>query len=161
VSRIVAWTGHRPDIFRDPALARRSVELAAQDAVAAGADAFLVGGQRGVDTWAALAALAMGVTTRLILPLHPDEFTRDWSEVDRDLLARTMRSAAEVHLAGTYTDRNRRLAEGAQQLVAVWTGLAGGGTAETIQFARQAGTAVREILLEASPAAASATGRGI
>jgi hypothetical protein len=161
VSRIVAWTGHRPDIFRNAELARQTVELAAREEIAAGVEQFLLGGQRGVDTWAALTAIAQAVTFRVILPLPPDEFTHDWERADRDLLLRIIPHAFELQVAGSYAERNLRLALGADLLVAVWTGIAGGGTAETIEQARLGGTPIREILLEPSATASEAVGRGI
>jgi YspA SLOG family len=161
MSRIVAWTGHRPDLFRDPAAARQALCDVARELMAAGTERFLVGGQRGVDTWAAETAMAHAVPFELILPFPPDEFARDWLEADRSLLHQTLAHAADVRVAGGYSARNRQLAVRGQLLVAVWTRTAGGGTAETIDIARQAGTPVREVLLDPSPAAANASGRGI
>ena len=159
---IVGWTGHRPDLFRDPAAAAARVDAAARDLVAhEQVDAFLVGGQRGVDTWAALAAIALGVPFRLILPLDVSQFTLGWSRADRAMLDHTIARAAEVRVAAGYTDRNRQIATGAELLVAVWTRVGHGGTAETVALARAAGTPVREIVLEASEAAGWARGRGI
>jgi hypothetical protein len=160
---IVAWTGHRPDVFLDPSAARAAVESAARDVVDQAADRFLVGGQRGVDTWAALAAIDLTIPFVVILPFTLDEFTRDWVPADRALLERTMSDALEVRIAGGYTRRNEALATGADLLVAVWTRILGGGTAETLELARRAGTPVREIVLEPSPAVAGhgAHGRGI
>jgi hypothetical protein len=161
VSRTVAWTGHRPDLFSDVDRARQSVEQVARELIEAGAERFLVGGQRGVDTWAALSAIAGGITFELILPLPTDEFTHDWGHADRDLLLRIISQAVEVRVANGYSDRNQQLAWGADLLVAVWTGIAGGGTAETIEQARLGGTPIREILLEPSATASEAAGRGI
>lgn len=157
---IVAWTGHRPDIFGDPAAAEAAVHAVARE-LQPHARYFLVGGQRGVDTWAAQAAQAVGVPFSVVLPLAPDAFTVDWSAADRDALAATLADAEEVEVVGTFSARNRRLATGADLLVAVWTGTQGGGTAETLAFARQAGTRVREVRLGPAPGAASAYGRGI
>ena len=161
---IVAWTGHRPDLFRHPESAQRAVQHAADDVVQQGAQAFLVGGQRGVDTWAALAAIDRDVPFTLILPLALgalDEFTRDWPLADRVVLERTLSRAREVRCAAGYSQRNRQLASGAGVLMAVWTRTTGGGTAETIAFAREAGTQIREIVLEPAPDAESARGRGV
>ena len=159
---IVGWTGHRPDLFRDPAAAAARVDAAARDLVAhEHVDAFLLGGQRGVDTWAALAAIALGVPFRLILPIDVGQFTSGWCRADRATLDHTLARAAEVRVAAGYTDRNRRIATGADVLVAVWTRVGRGGTAETVALARAAGTPVREIVLEASEAAGWARGRGI
>ena len=159
---IVGWTGHRPDLFRDPRAASARVEAAAHDLVERlPVHAFLVGGQRGVDTWAALAGMALGVRFTLILPFDVGLFTQDWAPADRAVLEQTIAGAAEVRIAGGYTERNRQIATEADLLVAVWTRIAHGGTAETVSLARAAGTPIREILLDAAPAAGSAEGRGI
>jgi len=160
---IVGWTGHRPDLFRDPLAAAASVDAAARDLVVAReqVDAFLVGGQRGVDTWAALAAMALGVPFTLILPVDVSQFTSGWTTHERALLEQTLAAAAEVRVAGGYAERNRQIATGADLLMAVWTRVGHGGTAETVALARAAGTPVREILLDAAPTAGSAQGRGI
>jgi hypothetical protein len=167
MSRIVAWTGHRPELFRDPVAARRTVEdVAAELLTRDGAQRFLVGGQRGVDTWAALSAIALSVPFFVILPVDIGEFTADWSNDDRSVLETTLSAAAEVQVVGgdpatAYTERNRLLATQADLLVAVWAGLTGGGTFETIGFANGAGVVVREVLLEPSVEAGSAHGHGI
>jgi hypothetical protein len=158
----IAWTGHRPDVFRDADAARNTVERAAHDLLhAGGVSAFLVGGQRGVDTWAAQAAVDLGVPFSLILPLSVDAFTSDWQANDRAQLQDHVRHAREVRIAGGYSERNRLLAVSADLLVAVWAGVQGGGTAETIAFAEQHGTPVREVLLDAADGVATLHGRGI
>src|ERR687884_2066281 len=107
---IVGWTGHRPDLFRDPAAAAARVDAAARDLVAhERVERFLVGGQRGVDTWAALAAIRLGVPFTLVLPLEVEQFTLEWTGEDRAMLERTIASAAEVRVAGGYTARNRQI----------------------------------------------------
>ena len=159
---IVGWTGHRPDLFRNPLAAAASVDAAARDLIAREqVDAFLVGGQRGVDTWAALAAMALGVPFTLILPVDVSQFTSGWTTHERALLEQTLAAAAEVRVAAGYSERNRQIATGADLLIAVWTRVGHGGTAETVALARAAGTPVREILLDAAPTAGSAQGRGI
>jgi hypothetical protein len=160
---IVAWTGHRPDLFREPEAARSAVGDATQALTLESLDcvSFLVGGQRGVDTWAMQSAIDYTIPFRVILPFDASQFTRDWLGADRFLLASLLRRAAAVEIAGGYSQRNRALITRAHVLIAVWTGTCGGGTSETIDLARQAGTPVREILLEASPRAGTATGRGI
>ena len=163
---IVAWTGHRPDLFRDPAAARAAVEQVARELVATGSvDRFLVGGQRGVDTWAALAAHALAVPFTLILPLEPGLFCQGWTPEDRRVLEQTIEWASQVEVVGgerraADTERNRRLATTPDLLIAIWTGTLGGGTAQTIAFARQRGTPLREVILEPSTAAATARGPG-
>jgi len=160
---IVAWTGHRPDLFRHPNVAQAAVDRAAQTFAAQASDAvsFVVGGQRGVDTWAMQSAINYAIPFRVILPFAMAEFTSDWLEPDRSVLTSLLRHADAVGIAGGFSERNRGLVAEAQLLVAVWTGTRGGGTSETIDLARQVGTPVREILFEASQRASTATGRGI
>jgi predicted Rossmann fold nucleotide-binding protein DprA/Smf involved in DNA uptake len=164
---IVAWTGHRPDLFNDAAVAQAAVDALARDLVEHQAVArFVVGGQRGVDTWAARAAIALGVPLTLILPLEAAEFARDWPADARKLLELTLTCASEIRIVGgerqrAFSERNRLLATEADLLVAVWTGLTGGGTAETIALACANGTPLREVLLMPAPRAGSAQGRGI
>lgn len=157
---IVAWTGHRPDLFADPLAAQQAVETVARE-LRQRATRFVVGGQRGVDTWAAQAAITLGVQFALFLPHAPETFAADWSPEDRLILAHTLEHAASVEVVGDYSERNRRLATSADLLVAVWTGTRGGGTHETMTFAHEAGVAIREIRMIAAPGARLAGGRGI
>jgi hypothetical protein len=156
----VAWTGHRPELFADPAAVRARIAARAGELQATQQDAlaFLCGGQRGVDSWAASAAEALGSALHLYLPLGVGRFAADWSAGDRAALERSWQYAVERVVAdpegvlGTeaYTRRNRWLAERCDRLIAVWTGLGGGGTAETIAFAREMGRPVEEHLFAAS-----------
>jgi uncharacterized phage-like protein YoqJ len=169
MSRFVAWTGHRSDIFRHPDDARDMVHTTARNLVSQEKfEHFLVGGQRGVDTWAAQAAIAFGVPFTVMLPLEPLQFTSDWSAAERVTLDSVVARASDVRIVGAshgaaaaYTERNRQLATQADLLIAIWTQLGGGGTAETIALARAAGTPVREVVLPIAQIAHSAHGRGI
>jgi hypothetical protein len=162
----IAWTGHRPELFLDPESARAAVDRAAEELLQQRPERFLVGGQRGVDTWAALAAHRLGVPFTLVLPLEVDEFAADWTADDRQCLQDTLGWATEVRVIGglassAYTERNRVLATSADLMVAVWTGRARGGTAETVTFAQAAGVPIHEVRLPPSPLAERATGRGL
>jgi hypothetical protein len=58
----VAWTGHRPDLFRDPEAARQRVDDIARGLAQTTPEVtFVVGGQRGVDTGAAGTAHGLGI----------------------------------------------------------------------------------------------------
>jgi hypothetical protein len=158
----IGWTGHRPDLFADPAVAQSRVEILARELAQAGAQAFVTGGQRGVDTWAGFAAIDLAVPYTVILPLSQEAFTAEgWTDDDREMLRHLLSRATEVQIAHGYSDRNRRVATSVDLLVAVWTGTRGGGTAETLQLAREARTPIREVLLPPNPHAASAQARGI
>lgn len=150
----VAWTGHRPDLFAAPDdVASTVADLAAALRARYGADlTFHCGGQRGVDTWAAIAARRLGVPLHLYLPLPPDQFAADWSPDDVRALdaswayavARTVVDPAAAPGELAYRERNRLLASQGERLIALWTGLGGGGTAETIALARALGRPVEE-----------------
>jgi hypothetical protein len=150
----VAWTGHRPEFFADPAVVERRVRELAAGYLAAHEDglAFHCGGQRGVDSWAAAAAEGLGIPLHLYLPLPLAAFTADWPPVDVARLEGFWALAVERVVvdpdgrlgAAAYSRRNRLLAERGEVLVAVWTGLGGGGTAETIAAARALGRRVEE-----------------
>ena len=167
--RAVGWTGQRPDLFADPAAARAAVEALAREHVAeigASGLCFLVGGQRGVDTWAAAAGISLGVDVEVVLPLPPDVFAADWAEGDRAALRAVLTVARRVEVVDghpdlAYAERNRRLAARGERLMAVWTGVGEGGTAETIRLARSMGTPVEERILPAAPGAEGASGRGL
>ncbi len=164
---IVAWTGHRPDLFDEPFAAEAAVNAVAHDLARTHPELhFVVGGQRGVDTWAARAAIALWTPLTLILPCEPAEFARDWADEDRNALETILARAADVRVVGghpqqAFTERNRLLVADANLLVAVWTGVTGGGTAETIAFACANGTPLREVLLTPAPGADLARGRGV
>jgi hypothetical protein len=163
----IAWTGHRPELFADPAEAERVVGSTARELIGEQPpEGFIVGGQRGVDTWAALAAHELQIPFVLVLPLEVGPFTRDWSVQDRRVLEQTLGWAAAVEIVSgdqrhAYSKRNQRIATTGDLLVAVWTRISGGGTAETIAFAREAGTRIREIILAPSREASRLRGRGI
>src|SRR5689334_1558749 len=107
----LALTGHRPDLFADPEAARQAVDDAARDMLKQRPlERFLVGGQRGVDSWAARAAIDLAVPFSLYLPLSIEEFTVDWTEADRAVLRDHVRRATDVRIAGGYRERNRLLA---------------------------------------------------
>src|SRR5580765_4035558 len=101
----LAWTGHRPTLFADPEAARRAVDGAARDVLRQGPlERFLVGGQRGVDTWAAQSAIALAVPFSLFLPLSVEDFSVDWTDSDRAVLRAHVRAASEVVVAGSYRE---------------------------------------------------------
>src|SRR5262249_12455850 len=122
---------------------------------------YVVGGQRGVDTWAAEAAIELKVPFTLLLPLPVPEFTVDWLPADRDILEQQMALADEVRIVGGDTERDRLVASSGELLMAVGTGRVGGGTAEPMGFARHFGTPVAEIHLAARSGPGCVTGRGI
>lgn len=167
----IGWTGHRPQYFRDPAAAEAAVQRTADELrrEIAGPLVFITGGQRGVDLWAAAAAQRLGVPFHLYLPLPLAQFAADWDAADRAALEQAWAAAAERRVldetgdfgAAAYTLRNQAIAEACDLLVAVWTGRTGGGTHETISFARALGKPIREVLLPGADVPSDPARRGI
>jgi predicted Rossmann fold nucleotide-binding protein DprA/Smf involved in DNA uptake len=87
-------------------------------------DVVVTGGCRGVDTWAAEAAAARSLRTRTI---RPD----------------TSKCRTRFEVADAYYDRNRRVAEESDMLVAFVASDRRGGTENTIAHARRLGKPVR------------------
>jgi hypothetical protein len=154
---IVGWTGHRPDIFRDPSLARGEVERTADALAGRWSELeFVCGGQRGVDLWAAAAALTRSLALHLALPLPLDSLTTGWAPPDRQSLVDLHGRAASIEVADpenaegalAYDRRNEAIVRRSGLIVAVWTGVRRGGTFHTLCAAWVQGVAVEERRLE-------------
>jgi len=165
---VIGWTGHRPELFADPEMARLVLLAAAAEALRLWPSAeFVCGGQRGVDMWAADAARDI-TRFHLVLPASLESFTADWSEADRANLKGLASIAASVAVTHSsvqagplaYDLRNEAVARRSDLLVAGWTGLRKGGTFFTIADARQLGRPVLERVLRANPTA-ELSGRGV
>ena len=166
----VAWTGHRPELFADPAAARALVERETDRLRSAhGTDLFVLsGGQRGVDLWAASAAARRQIPFALLLPAPAASFAADWPPDEAAALATATEQAQSVQVYGPavddpsgYTARNRALASGCDLIVVVWTATRGGGTAFTIAEAEARGKPMREYVLERSRHVPAEGERGI
>lgn len=161
IEQCCAFTGHRPKKFpwRDneadarcdalkKALAEQIVGL-----VDAGYTDFFSGMAEGVDTWAALAVLALKEENP-VLKLHcvlPCEGQADrWSSSSRELYFSILEQADSlVYVSREYSKdcmlkRNRYLVDHAACLLAVYNGEWRGGTAMTVRYARKLG---REIVV--------------
>jgi len=165
---LIAWSGHRPDVFRDPGFAERSVKRLAAAKATSGIE-FITGCQRGVDQWAAQAAMDAGVPSYLVLPVTSARFTRDWSPSDRAGLDELLGRATSVEIIDPaevlgplgYDLRNELIVRRADALVVVWTGVRQGGTFETICAARAKGIPIEEVLLDAAVPRPSSGRRGL
>ncbi|MCC7104870.1 MAG: hypothetical protein IT307_06980 [Chloroflexi bacterium] len=164
----VAWTGQRPELFAAPeivvaAIGALVIELTPASGVL---PVCLCGGQRGVDLWAAEAALRAGWPLALYLPLPLKAFSADWDGPWAGRLATAAALASETRVFATeglsgYSRRNRALATRADLLVAVLTGAEGGGTAETIAAAQAMGVPIRRLAFTRSAWIPPAGARGL
>lgn len=151
-----AFTGHRPHKFpwrydeADNRCVALKAALAAQiTALAeAGVTDFYSGGADGVDCWAALIVLELrkknpALNLHLILP-HEGQADK-WSDSAQERYHSILSQADSVdyvsrkYYDGCMLDRNHRLVDAADLLLAVYNGERRGGTAATVRYARKSG----------------------
>jgi len=165
---LIAWTGHRPDIFRNPVTARRAVRRLTASVLAVHSDpVFICGGQRGVDIWSAEEALENGIPLHIILPCPPELFAAAWKKREQSQLNRVIRNATSCDVVDgdgaqgplAYDLRNERMVSQADRLIAVWTELRLGGTFQTICAAEAEGVPTHLVALPR--AAGPRFGRGL
>lgn len=149
-----AFTGHRPHKFpwRYNEDDERCVALKAtltEQIIAltdAGVTDFYSGGADGMDCWAALIVLELRKKNPM-LKLHcilPHEGQADkWSDPAQERYHSILSQADSVdyvsrkYYDGCMFDRNRRLVDAADVLLAVYNGERRGGTAATVRYARK------------------------
>lgn len=160
IEKCCAFTGHRPKKLpwgydeADIRCAALKEALAEQIAklVDVGYTDFFSGMAEGVDTWAALAVLALkkenpALKLHCILPCKGQE--EQWSASARELYFSVLEQADEIvyvcqeYSKGCMLKRNRYLADHAACLLAVYNGEWRGGTAMTVRYAQKLG---REII---------------
>jgi hypothetical protein len=138
---VIAWSGHRPDVFRDAVAARHTVELCARFAAERWLElTFVCGGQRGVDQWAATAGLDLGVSMQLVLPTPPELFARGWHPAERAIFDKLLAAASSLRVMDPYGQlgplaydlRNEEVVRRAERLIVIWSGIRRGGTFFTV-----------------------------
>jgi len=154
----IAVTGRRPGRLwaGAPAAIRAAVrELAGEYPQAT----WLTGGAIGTDLIAGAEVLALGRRLELVLAFEPRLQCERWAVCDRRELLRQVARAAVVEVVGgndydisAYYQRNRRLVERADLLVACWDSVPVGGTALTVREALRRGVPVRLIPMRSSSA---------
>ena len=163
--RSCAFTGHRPEKFpwkddeTDSQCIALKAVLIAQIAELAGSGVtdFLSGMARGVDTWTALAVLALRdknpkIKLRCILP-DTTQATQ-WSDSEQETYHQILKQADSIVYVSreshrnSMMDRNRFMADHADVLLAVCSNIdeRRGGTAATVRYAKKAGKKI--ILLD-------------
>ena len=154
-----AFTGHRPHKFpwRYNEEDERCVALKAAlmeqitKLTEDGITDFYSGGADGVDCWAALVVLELRKTNpalklHMILPHEgqADKWSDSAQERYRFILSQadSLEYVSHDYYDGCMLDRNRRLVDAADLLLAVYNGERRGGTAATVRYARKLGRRV-------------------
>ena len=160
INKCCAFTGHRPTKFpwKYDEQDKRCIELKAvlieqiEKLAAAGVTNFYSGMALGVDTWAAMAVLALRerkptVKLHCVLPCEGQEIK--WAIPAQTRYKMILGEADSVDYVSRfyYKDcmlkRNQRLVDSAALLIAVYNGEKRGGTAATVRYAQKTG---REII---------------
>lgn len=153
----VAFTGHRPgqlNIDGDERsergqMLRRMIRREIAGMIKAGADTFLCGAAMGADIICGELVLAEKQTRHPELKLvcaipfkeQADRWPTDWKERYRQLLkgADGIVHVCDSYQNGCYHIRNRYLVDHADTILAIYNGMGRGGTAYTVEYARQQG----------------------
>ena len=154
-----SFTGHRPHKFpwryneTDSRCTALKTALAEQitSLAEAGVTAYYGGGADGVDCWATLVVLELkkknpALNLHLILPhqRQADKWSDSAQERYRFILSQadSLEYVSHDYYDGCMLDRNRRLVDAADLLLAVYNGERRGGTAATVRYARKLGRRV-------------------
>ena len=152
---ICCFTGHRKIPLNKYDIIQKRLENEIIKLIDQGVCCFLAGGAWGFDTMAALAVLRLQSKfphIRLMLVLPCKEQTRRWGRIDKMLYDVILHYADKViytsehYYPGCMHKRNRYLVNNSQICICYLT-KANGGTACTINYARQEGSQIINIAL--------------
>lgn len=143
---VMAITGHRPEKLGTGdtlLMLKRGISLRMRDEFVRLAPRHIITGMaRGVDQWAALVALELGIPFIAAVPFIGQE--AKWKRPERDAYHVLLKKASRVYIVsqGDYSDekmhrRNRFMVNGCDVLLAVWNGRAGGGTSNCVNYANK------------------------
>jgi uncharacterized phage-like protein YoqJ len=161
----IAISGHRPDSFLVSHYSPESIIRIANDIVCIfqrefGDELlFNLGGAIGTDQWVGRACVEHGVKYHMFLPFRPEVQARYWSDDQRKELDEQLKYASGIHisdLSGHYAphlfqERNEKMVDGANFLVAFWVGKRKGGTYNAMKYALSQSKFVFNALNELRP----------
>jgi len=144
----VAITGHRPDAFVQSRYSKDMVLRIADNIVGSFLReysddlVFNLGGAIGVDQWAGMACIDNMVKFHLYLPFLPEIQSKYWLEEQADELGRQMQKAEGVTIVdpsgnydvSRYHERDRKMVDDSDIVVAFWVGKRRGGTFYTMKY---------------------------
>jgi uncharacterized phage-like protein YoqJ len=145
----IAITGHRPDAFLVSHYSFETVERIADDTVCVfkrefGDDlVFNLGGAIGTDQWVGKACLEHNVKFNLYLPFLPEVQMKYWGEEQKGELKRQIASANGIEIIdpsgqyniSKYQERNVKMIDDSNIVIAFWVGKRAGGTYNAIKYA--------------------------
>ena len=146
----IAVTGHRPDAFLVSHYSVDSVIRIADNAVCVlkrefGEDLkFNLGAAIGVDQWVGMACIENNVNYHMYLPFHPAVQSKYWTSEQKIELDRQLKLASGINIVEPninaeyapylYQERNEKMIDNADFVVAFWVGKKRGGTYHAINY---------------------------
>ena len=144
--KVCVFTGHR-DLQSD--FSKKKLKEAVKEVIDMGADTFLCGGAKGADIICGELILAEKQTTNPQLTLicaipfreHAERWSFDWKLRYHELLkgADKIVQVCDTYQRGCFHIRNRYLVDNCDLLIAIYNGEDKGGTAYTVNYAKQQG----------------------
>lgn len=153
-----AYTGHRPEKLpfgnneNDPRFKMMKQKLMCEtlELIRNGVTTYIVGMARGVDMWAAELVLQLKLlkpddNIQLCAVIPYDRQSLSWSPKEKARYNEILEKADKVeyishdYYNGCLQKRNRYMVDNATHLIAVYDGIQGGGTKQTIDYARKKG----------------------
>lgn len=140
---IVAFTGHRPERLGDDAA---GAWIAVKEFMLAERPERVISGMaQGVDTFAFDIAVEMGIPVVAAVPWTGHGI--GWSQAQLDEYLKRLERATEVVVTSdtqeyrpwVYAVRDRWMVDNSGLLAAVWDGVRGGGTWQTMEYSRRRG----------------------
>ena len=161
----IAITGHRPDAFLVSHYSKETIMRIASDIVCVfkrefGDDLqFNLGGAIGIDQWIGMACMEQQVKFHLYLPFIREVQSKYWSEEQKKELCRQTEHAIGIDIVDTsgeyqaskYQERNIRMVDSSDYVVAFWVGKRRGGTFNAIKYALSKSKFVFNALNELKP----------
>ncbi len=159
IEKNCAFTGHRPGSFKfgynenhpDCVKIKERLYWEIEKMYESGVNVFISGGALGVDMWAMEAVLELKKkepAVRLVaaVPFRGQEKRWSVQQVERyeKLISQCDKVAcfSEYYHSGCYHERNRKMVGNAGNLIAVYDGISDGGTAYTVNYAKEMGRRV-------------------
>jgi uncharacterized phage-like protein YoqJ len=147
----IAITGHRPDSFLISHYSPDTIIRLADNMVCVFKREFKdelffnLGGAVGADQWVGKACIEHNVSYKLYLPFHPSIQARYWNSEQKQELDRQMRYASGINIIEPnpdakyqpylYQERNKKMVDDSNFVVAFWMGKRRGGTFNAMQYA--------------------------
>jgi uncharacterized phage-like protein YoqJ len=161
----IAISGHGPDSFLVSHYSPESIIRIASDIVCIfqrefGDELlFNLGGAIGTDQWVGKACIEQNIKYHIFLPFQPEVQAKYWNSNQRKELDKQLKYASGINISDLsgnydphlYQERNKKMIDAANILVAFWVGKRKGGTYNAMRYALSQSKFVFNALNELRP----------